>query len=197
MSEKEKSVRLNKLAKEFNVSIDRVLLFLKEKGVEGVKASSKVSHNLYMDLLGEFQPDLKAKIAANLASKEREEKREKQREEEEKRLEKEESEKQERIKQKNKITDIKAVDDSDLPLDNANNKHDINKTETVIKASAKRLSGVKSTGETIDLDKLKSQTTKKSVVKTVNIEDSQKKKRKRITNKINPKKFVYVPKIKP
>ena len=36
MSEK-KSVRLNKLAKEFNVSMDRILSFLENKGVEGVK----------------------------------------------------------------------------------------------------------------------------------------------------------------
>ena len=78
MSDK-KSVRLNKLAKEFNVGIDRILAFLDEKGVEGIKPSSKISHDLYMDLLGVFQPDLKAKLAADLASKEREDKREKER----------------------------------------------------------------------------------------------------------------------
>ena len=54
-----KSVRLNKLAKEFNVSMDRILSFLENKGVEGIKPSSKIPHDLYMDLLGEFQPDLK------------------------------------------------------------------------------------------------------------------------------------------
>ena len=58
MSEK-KSVRLNKLAKEFNVGMDRILAFLDEKGVEGIKPSSKISHDVYMDLLGEFHPDLK------------------------------------------------------------------------------------------------------------------------------------------
>ena len=42
MSEK-KSVRLNKLAKEFNVGMDRILAFLNEKGVEGIKPSSKIS----------------------------------------------------------------------------------------------------------------------------------------------------------
>ena len=62
MSEK-KSVRLNKLAKEFNVSMDRILSFLENKGVEGIKPSSKIPHELHMDLLSEFQPDLKAKIA--------------------------------------------------------------------------------------------------------------------------------------
>ena len=65
MSEK-KSVRLNKLAKEFNVSMDRILSFLENKGIEGVKPSSKIPHDLYMDLLGEFQPDLKVYIMCSI-----------------------------------------------------------------------------------------------------------------------------------
>ena len=69
-----KSKRLNKLAKEFNVSIDRVLSFLDEKGLDGMSASSKVSQDVYLDLLGEFQPDLKAKLAADLSAKARKEK---------------------------------------------------------------------------------------------------------------------------
>ena len=97
MSEK-KSVRLNKLAKEFNVSMDRILSFLENKGVEGIKPSSKIPHDLYMDLLGEFQPDLKAKIAADLASKEREAERERQRIIEEQTKIKKEEEKKKQIK---------------------------------------------------------------------------------------------------
>ena len=99
MSDK-KSVRLNKLAKEFNVGMDRILAFLDEKGVEGIKPSSKISHDLYMDLLGVFQPDLKAKLAADLASKEREDKREQQRIKEEQTLALEE--------EKNKISGFSA-----------------------------------------------------------------------------------------
>ena len=53
MSDK-KSVRLNKLVKEFNVSIDRIYSFLEAKGVEDLKPNTKVSHDIYMDLLGEF-----------------------------------------------------------------------------------------------------------------------------------------------
>ena len=77
MSEK-KSLRLNKLAKEFNVGMDRILLFLEKKGIKGIKPSSKIPNDVYMDLLGEFQPDLKAKLAADLASKEREDKKREQ-----------------------------------------------------------------------------------------------------------------------
>ena len=101
MSEK-KSVRLNKLAKEFNVGMDRILSFLKEKGVEEIKPSSKISHDVYMDLLGEFHPDLKAKLAADLASKERENKREQQRIEEEELVHEQEKKKELKIAEEKK-----------------------------------------------------------------------------------------------
>lgn len=68
----QKRIRLNKLTKEFNVGMDRILTFLDEKGVEGIKPSSKIPYDLYMDLLGEFQPDLKAKINEYVSKKERE-----------------------------------------------------------------------------------------------------------------------------
>ncbi len=71
MSDK-KSVRLNKLVKEFNVSIDRIYAFLEAKGIEDLKPNSKVSHDVYMDLLGEFDSEKKAKISAELLAKEKE-----------------------------------------------------------------------------------------------------------------------------
>ena len=71
MSDK-KSVRLNKLVKEFNVSIDRIYSFLEAKGVEDLKPNTKVSHDIYMDLLGEFDSEKKAKLSAELLSKEKE-----------------------------------------------------------------------------------------------------------------------------
>jgi len=71
MSDK-KSVRLNKLVKEFNVSIDRIFSFLEAKGIDDLKPTSKVSHDVYMDLLGEFDSEKKAKLSAELLSKEKE-----------------------------------------------------------------------------------------------------------------------------
>ena len=71
MSDK-KSVRLNKLVKEFNVSIDRIYSFLEAKGIEDLKPNTKVSHDVYMDLLGEFDSEKKAKLSAELLSKEKE-----------------------------------------------------------------------------------------------------------------------------
>ena len=71
MSDK-KSVRLNKLVKEFNVSIDRIYSFLESKDIEDLKPNSKVSHDIYMDLLGEFDSEKKAKLSAELLAKEKE-----------------------------------------------------------------------------------------------------------------------------
>ena len=47
--------------------MDRILSFLENKGVEGIGSSSKIPHDLHMDLLGEFRFDIKAKIAADIA----------------------------------------------------------------------------------------------------------------------------------
>tara|TARA_B100001741_G_scaffold313801_1_gene322143 strand:- start:24825 stop:27401 length:2577 start_codon:yes stop_codon:yes gene_type:complete len=212
MSEK-KSVRLNKLAKEFNVSMDRILSFLENKGVEGIKPSSKIPHDLHMDLLGEFQPDLRAKIAADIASKEREAKREEQRIQEEQTKIKEEEEKQkaDTIDDKKKKTSPKKESDSGIEnkaikvlgkidLDKSKEEsetHEISETtedavntETgVIKAEAKKLSGPKITGAKIDLEKL-TPNKKSPVATSAGKIGDPKKKRKRITNKINPKKFV-------
>ena len=71
MSDK-KSIRLNKLVKEFNVSIDRIYSFLEGKGIEDLKPNTKVSNDIYMDLLGEFDSEKKAKLSAELLSKENE-----------------------------------------------------------------------------------------------------------------------------
>ena len=62
--------------------MERIVSFLEEKGVEGMNPSSKVSHNIYMDLLGEFDSEKKAKLSADIAAIEREEKRDQQRLEE-------------------------------------------------------------------------------------------------------------------
>ena len=212
MSEK-KSVRLNKLAKEFNVSMDRILSFLENKGVEGIKPSSKIPHDLYMELLGEFQPDLKAKIAADLASKEREAEREEQRileekakikkEEEKKKAEEIAKEQKQKKHQQEDKTDVKVLGKIDLELNqkkknnieenleeqNSNESEEISKEDAgVIKAEAEKLTGPKITGKKIDLDKLSPK--KKPVATSSGDTKEQKKKRKRITNKVNPNKFV-------
>jgi len=63
MSEK-KSIRLNKLTKELNVGIDRILAFLQEKGHDGLKPTSKVSDDIYQMLVDQFQASKQTKLAA-------------------------------------------------------------------------------------------------------------------------------------
>ena len=243
MSE-QKSVRLNKLAKEFNVSMERIVSFLEEKGVEGMNPSSKVSHNIYMDLLGEFDSEKKAKLSADIAAIEREEKREQQRLEEEQsklkaeedkkiaadlsaklKVEKEQAEKEaelakiaaakeaskeveenveEKLEKAPKKKEVKILGKIDLEPKKKKAKEEAPKEESpsekvvvelikeekkdgVIRASAQKLTGPKITGQKIDLSKL--QPKKNKPAASSSGDASQKKKRKRITTKVNPKKF--------
>ncbi|MGY8989371.1 MAG: hypothetical protein ACKVJA_03845, partial [Flavobacteriales bacterium] len=144
MSDK-KSVRLNKLAKEFNVGMDRILAFLIEKGVEEIKPSSKISHDLYMDLLGKFQPDLKAKLAADVA-------KQKIKEEDQNASQKLEEKTQNDISvsEKSNIESKKKSLNKEVDIDQSESKKDI----SLIKAKATILSGPKITGQKIDLEKL-------------------------------------------
>ena len=199
MSEK-KSVRLNKLIKEFNVSIDRIYAFLETKGVEDLKPNTKVSHEIYMDLLGEFDSEKKAKLSAELLAREKElekaeeiikkkeEQEEKEIQEKKKAIEKEEEEKESQITKKSIETKKQEKKEENIiPSTNdenniSNNKEisdeKINSDDTVIKPKYDKIRGLKSTGEKIDLDKFK------------DIDNSDKKKRKRIIKKkIDPNRF--------
>ena len=202
MSEK-KSVRLNKLAKEFNVSIERILSFLEEKGEDGMNPSSKVSHNIYMDLLGEFDSEKKAKLSADISAKEREEKREQQRIEEEEAKLKSEEDKKIANELAAKKKEVKVIGKIDLEPKNKKVKEEVPKEspkeevleemkeetkDGVIRAAAQKLTGPKITGQKIDLSKLQSKN-KKPAASSSGDTASQKKKRKRITTKVNPKKF--------
>ena len=69
---KQDSVRLSKLVREFNVKIDRILEFLSNKGISGLNPNSKISKDIYMQLLEEFDSSKAAKISAQLLAKEQE-----------------------------------------------------------------------------------------------------------------------------
>ena len=177
MSEK-KSVRLNKLIKEFNVSIDRIYAFLETKGVEDLKPNTKVSHQIYMDLLGEFDSEKKAKLSAELLAREKElekaeeiikkkeEQEEKEIQEKKKSIEKEKvEEKESQItkksieKEKHEKKEEKITPSTNDKNNVSNNKEisdeKINSDDTVIKPKYDKIRGLKSTGEKIDLDKFK------------------------------------------
>ena len=189
MSKKE-TVRLNKLVKEFNVSIDRIFAFLETKGIEDLKPNSKVSHDIYMDLLGEFDSEKKAKLSAELLAKEKELAKA---EEIIKQQEAEELAKIEQIKIKKEAEQVKRIkikkvekkteQDSKINEEISAKKTDSSSDnqEELIKANFEKLKGVKATGEKIDLTKFK---------KKEELVDKERKKRARIVKtKVDPKKF--------
>ena len=185
----EKSFRLSKLVREFNVKIDRILDFLSSKGITGLNPNSKVSHEVYMQLLQEFDSSKAAKISAQLLAKENELKKA----EEIIRQEKEEQKKKEELEKKSnlvklKIKEVEVKSDDSKPDDksstDSDKKDDKEENQDLIKAKSTKLKGLTTTGEKIDLSKFE-----KPEVKTDD-SDNVKKKRKRLVKKrIDPKQF--------
>ena len=190
------TIRLNKVLRELNISIDRVADFLESKGYKIEKRpTTKISKDLYDLLCDEFQVDVDKKIA----SKELVEAKNK---EKEKIREKQEREQQnssniannEIIKASSKVVQFKKLGKIDLDSDKNIDKtilknnlvqkinekvndENVNKTDEALKKdNYKKLSGLTSTGEKIDLDKLKEPQTE--IPKT-----KSKKRRRRIISK--------------
>ena len=52
------SIRLNKVLRELNISLDRVVDFLSEKGIEVIaRPTTKIDNTTYQVLLDEFETD--------------------------------------------------------------------------------------------------------------------------------------------
>ena len=190
------TIRLNKVLRELNISIDRVADFLESKGHKIEKRpTTKISKDLYDLLCDEFQIDADKKIASKevveAKNKEKEKIREKQEREQENHLNKSETE---IIKASSKVVQFKKLGKIDLNSNNeaaktvTKEKSDQNTTEkvnqvkddkvgeTLKKDNYKKLSGLTSTGEKIDLDKLKEPQSETPKTKS-------KKRRRRIVSK--------------
>jgi len=113
-----KVMRLNKVLRELNISIDRAVEFLGSKGIEIEKRpTTKISAEVYQVLSDEFQTDANKKMASKEASEERRKEKEAlrlEREKEEALKQEEERKKQEVIKAKAAITTPKTVGKIDL-----------------------------------------------------------------------------------
>ena len=190
------TIRLNKVLRELNISIDRVADFLESKGHKIEKRpTTKISKDLYDLLCDEFQIDADKKIASKevveAKNKEKEKIREKQEREQENHLNKSETE---IIKASSKVVQFKKLGKIDLNSSNetaktvTKEKSDQNATEkvnqvkddkvgkTLKKDNYKKLSGLTSTGEKIDLDKIKQAQSETPKTKS-------KKRRRRIVSK--------------
>ncbi|MBP6039776.1 MAG: translation initiation factor IF-2 [Flavobacterium sp.] len=119
MSE-ERVIRINKVLRELNISLDRAVDYLKDKGHE-IESSpnAKISQEEYKVLCGQFSADKGNKVASLEVSEEKRKekealKRELEKEQESKRLQDEERQRQEVIKAKAVVTAPKAVGKIDL-----------------------------------------------------------------------------------
>ena len=189
------TIRLNKVLRELNISIDRVADFLESKGHTIEKRpTTKISKDLYSLLCDEFQIDADKKIASKevveAKNKEKEEIREKQERQQVDSIKPQ----SEIIKASSKVVQFKKLGKIDLEPKKENEKaktpEETNSVakeietqkstpenvENVKKDNYKKLSGLKSTGETIDLNQFKKTESSESTPKS-------KKRRRRIVSK--------------
>ncbi|MFL2602189.1 MAG: translation initiation factor IF-2 [Flavobacteriaceae bacterium] len=200
MSELSK-IRLNKVVREFNISLERVVEFLSSKGHEiDARPTTKISQIQYDLLLNEFSSDRSSRVESHDLSEEKK----KEKEELRLKVEKERELKIQRqvITSKSSVQQFKKVGEIDLnkPNPKTENKVDKNdkkselidkKNEVVFEDKSKnridtkyeKLSGLKQTGQTIDLENLK------KPEKAEN-ENKPKRKRRRIAKDIINKETV-------
>lgn len=84
----EKSIRLNKVLREFNISLDRAVEFLKDHGYEvDARPTTKISNQEYEVLFEEFETDKSKKVASKEVGEEKRKEKEELRLERERELE--------------------------------------------------------------------------------------------------------------
>ena len=201
------AVRLNKVLRELNISIDRAIDFLESKGHQIEKRpTSKISEEIYELLCGEFQTDADNKVASKEVAEAQIKEKEELRLKKEKELDEinKKKKKQEVITAASKVTKFKKLGKIDLDpkpktkkaIDDkkskSNEKVELKEvpktqeekpdTDKNVVDNYKKLSGLKSTGETIDLSKFKEDSAPKkdSTPKKQEEKTKSKKRRKRI-----------------
>jgi len=150
MSE-ERVIRINKILRELNISLDRAVDFLKEKGHE-IEASpnAKISQVEYKVLCGQFSADKGNKVASLEVSEEKRKekealKRELEKENEAKRLQEEERQRQEIIKAKAVLSAPKSVGKIDLDpkKQEVNSDKPVSKEKSIVKSDKKPVAAKK------------------------------------------------------
>ena len=171
MSELNK-IRLNKVLREFNISLERVVEFLSSNGHDiEARPTTKISQIQYDLLLNEFSSDRSSKVESHDLSEEKKKEKEEIRIQAEK--ERELKIQRQTITSKSSIQQFKKVGEIDLnksniveeklektekkvePAKEDVDKKFIEKSTTKIDTKYEKLSGLKQTGQTIDLDNFK------------------------------------------
>ena len=174
-------IRLNKVLKELNISLDRAVEFLSSKKIDiEARPTSKIDQDVYDLLLDEFQTDKSDKDKLEeINTKKRRELEEKQAEE--KQIEEKQAEESQGIRSEatESISDKVSADTNktkDLNIENPKEDVDLSKIQT----NFKNLSGLKKTGEVIDLESINKKEEK--------VEESKKRRRKRISKDVSQPK---------
>ena len=181
-------IRLNKVLKELNISLDRAIEFLSSKNIEiEPRPTSKIDQSTYDLMLDEFQTDKSDKDKLEeINIKKRKELEEKLAEEI-----KEEELKSQKIAEKAADNQLKPIENNDIagkevsvPVSKTKESSDDVKVNaddpSKIETNFQKLSGLKKTGEVIDLDSIKKKEEK--------VEESKKKRRKRISKDVSKPK---------
>ena len=168
MSEQNK-IRLNKILREFNISLERVVEFLSSNGHDiEARPTTKISQSQYDLLLNEFSSDRTSKVESDDLSEEKKKEKEviKAKAEQEKELKIQKHV----ITSKSSIQQFKKVGEIDLNNPKIEKKTDKknetpqvknkNLSKSKIDTKYEKLSGLKQTGETINLDSFKKQESK-------------------------------------
>ena len=181
-------IRLNKVLKELNISLDRAIEFLSSKNIEiEPRPTSKIDQSTYDLMLDEFQTDKSDKDKLEeINIKKRKELEEKLAEEI-----KEEELKSQKMAEKAADKELKPIDNKEIagkevsvPVSKTKESSDDVKVNaddpSKIETNFQKLSGLKKTGEVIDLDSIKKKEEK--------VEESKKKRRKRISKDVSKPK---------
>ena len=164
-------IRLNKVLKELNISLDRAVEFLSSKKIDiEARPTSKIDQDVYELLLDEFQTDKSDK------DKLEEINTKKRRELEEKQAEVSEGIRSEATESISDKVSTDTIKNKDLKIENPKEDVDSSKIQT----NFKKLSGLKKTGEVIDLESINKKEEK--------VEESKKRRRKRISKDVSQPK---------
>ncbi|WP_298527635.1 translation initiation factor IF-2 [uncultured Christiangramia sp.] len=110
-----KTTRLNKVLREFNISLDRAVEYLTSKGYEiDARPTTKISGEIYEVLSDEFQTDKSKKVASKEVGEERKKEKEELRKEIEEKRKAEEVKKEEVSTSRAKLVGPKTVGKIDL-----------------------------------------------------------------------------------
>ena len=199
-----KVMRLNKVLREMNISLDRAVEFLNSKGIEiEARPTTKISGDVYQVLSDQFQTDANKKVASKEVGEEKRKEKEAlrvEREQEEERKKAEELKKQEIIKAKAKLSGPKTVGTIDLDA-NKTQPETPQKTASEAKETPKEVKPEETKPEAPTvIETRKTEMQKPKVLKTIDLEktkstpkkkkDTPKKEVEKPQQKVTPKKEV-------